>query len=257
MGGWFKLLDKKKGDLYNVPVAPPASEMPEFGRSSSSTSLTGATSPTPQVTPAAAATAATTVKAAPAAASSKPAAAPAPAAFAKEKSGSTPTTPGVDKVSMNDFKLLKVLGKGSFGKVCAMYVWCERAYVLQVMLAERKGTGEVYAIKMLKKEVIGVCHLIVFMRDAHALFKEDDVACTMTERRVLGLGDRPPFLTNLHSTFQTKDRLFFVMEFVNGGDLMFQIQARYNNRRMQDMGSCVSDAAPRDVQRASECVLHG
>lgn len=66
-----------------------------------------------------------------------------------------------------------------------------------------------FAIKALKKIV---------------LIEDNDLECALAEKNVLARTRGCRFLTQLHSSFQTEDRIFFVMELVSGGDLLYSIQ---------------------------------
>lgn len=97
------------------------------------------------------------------------------------------------KVTKADFELLKVVGKGSFGKV------------LQV---RKKDDQQIYAMKVLEK---------------HAIIARKQVAHTLSEKLIMQRIVHP-FIVRLHYAFQTADKLFMVMDFVNGGELFFHLK---------------------------------
>jgi Protein kinase domain/Phorbol esters/diacylglycerol binding domain (C1 domain) len=121
------------------------------------------------------------------------------------------------KVGLDDFNFLAVLGKGNFGKV---------------MLAEEKTTRNLYAIKVLKKEFI-IDNDEVERSVFRCIVLPGSLICplsysTRSEKRVFlaAARERHPFLLGLHSCFQTETRVYFVMEYVSGGDLMLHIQRK-------------------------------
>ncbi|XP_067227148.1 serine/threonine-protein kinase Sgk2 isoform X4 [Chanodichthys erythropterus] len=93
-----------------------------------------------------------------------------------------------------DFDFLAVIGKGTFGKV---------------LLAKLKADGKFYAVKVLQKKVI---------------LKKKEQKNIMAERNVLLKSLKHPFLVGLHYSFQTSEKLYFVLDYVNGGELFYHLQ---------------------------------
>lgn len=99
------------------------------------------------------------------------------------------------KLTIDDFDLLKVLGKGSFGKV---------------MLVKRKNdpNNNLYAMKTLRKA---------------AIVKRNQLAHTTTERTILQ-SLHNPFLVHLCFAFQTPDKLYMVIDYMAGGEMFFWLK---------------------------------
>jgi len=106
----------------------------------------------------------------------------------QESNGGNP-----DRVGIEDFELLCVIGKGSFGKV---------------MQVRKKDTGKIYAMKVLNKKTI---------------IERNELEHTRSEKNILQKLCHP-FLVNLNYSFQTADKLYFIMDYVNGGELFFHLQ---------------------------------
>ncbi|KAI9865137.1 MAG: hypothetical protein M1813_002457 [Trichoglossum hirsutum] len=96
-------------------------------------------------------------------------------------------------LKMEDFELLKVVGKGSFGKV------------MQVM---KRDTHRIYALKTIRK-----AHII----------SRSEVSHTLAERSVLAQINNP-FIVPLKFSFQSPEKLYLVLAFVNGGELFHHLQ---------------------------------
>jgi len=112
--------------------------------------------------------------------------------------------PTSDKVTLDDFDLLSVIGKGSFGKV---------------MQVRKKDTGQVYAMKILRKD---------------AIIARNQVRNAKSERAILQKMQHP-FLVGLKFAFQTEDKLYLVLDYVNGGELFFHLQKerRFSEERVR------------------------
>lgn len=94
---------------------------------------------------------------------------------------------------LDDFKLLKVLGRGSFGKV---------------FMVQYKKNGKIYAMKCLKKE---------------QLLIDNQIKNTLLEKEILQ-NINHPFLCQLVFCFQNEDHVYFVMPFIGGGELFTHLR---------------------------------
>ena len=118
-------------------------------------------------------------------------------------------------VSLNDFTLLRVLGRGTFGKV---------------LLVKKVSSGKLYALKVLKK-----AHLQVQQQVEH----------TKTERKILVPPTqelvRHPFVVKMKYAFQTPQKLFFVLEYCPGGELFYHLSRsrRFTEPRVVFYSACL------------------
>ncbi|XP_032881088.1 ribosomal protein S6 kinase alpha-5-like [Amblyraja radiata] len=105
-----------------------------------------------------------------------------------------------ERVGLENFELLKVLGTGAYGKV------------FLVRKISGHDTNKLYAMKVLKKATI--------------VQKAKTTEHIKTERQVLEHIRQSPFLVTLHYAFQTDTKLHLILDYVNGGELFTHLYQR-------------------------------
>ncbi|KAK8943816.1 Serine/threonine-protein kinase AtPK1/AtPK6 [Platanthera guangdongensis] len=98
-----------------------------------------------------------------------------------------------ERIGIDDFDLIKSISSGAFGKV---------------YLAKKRRTGDLFAIKVLKKL---------------DMIRKNDVECILAERNIL-ITVRNPFVVRFFYSFTCRENLYLVMEYLNGGDLYSLLQ---------------------------------
>ncbi|XP_020540672.1 probable serine/threonine protein kinase IRE isoform X1 [Jatropha curcas] len=93
-----------------------------------------------------------------------------------------------DRTSIEDFEIIKPISKGAFGRV---------------FLAKKRATGDLFAIKVLKKA---------------DMIRKNAVESILAERNIL-ISVRYPFVVRFFYSFTCRENLYLVMEYLNGGDL--------------------------------------
>lgn len=101
------------------------------------------------------------------------------------------------RVGPEDFQLLKVLGKGGYGKV------------FQVRKTTGNDTGKIFAMKVLQKATI--------------VRNQKDTAHTKAERNILE-AVKSPFICDLLYAFQTGGKLYLILEYLSGGELFMHLE---------------------------------
>ncbi|KAJ7424828.1 Serine/threonine-protein kinase 38-like protein [Pitangus sulphuratus] len=115
------------------------------------------------------------------------------------------------RLGLDDFESLKVIGRGAFGEVCGTETFESQNEKLQVRLVQKKDTGHIYAMKILRK---------ADMLEKEQEFKTKfQVAHIRAERDILVEADGA-WVVKMFYSFQDKRNLYLIMEFLPGGDMM-------------------------------------
>jgi len=108
------------------------------------------------------------------------------------------------KTPADNFEILAVVGKGNFSRV---------------FQARQKNTGHIYAMKVLRK------HLLIERKQVQHIHESLKIIAQI----------RHPFIMKIKSAFHTNDKLYLILDFINGGELFYHLkkEGRFSESRVR------------------------